>query len=77
MLKQKVEILDCLKPGEKVTDIVTRFKCVSKAKKNELKYLCYKISKKIQNREGNFIDVDDAVLQWATQMHAKNAVVVW
>ena len=66
-LKQKVEILDCLKLGEKVTDIATRFKCdrstISKTKKNEVKeYLRNKNSKKIRNRKGNFIDVDEAVL---------------
>ena len=82
-LKQKVEILDCLKLGEKVTDIATRFKCdrstISKTKQNEVKlreeYLRNKNSKKVRNRKGNFIDVDEAVLQWFTQMRAKNAVL--
>ena len=68
---------------EKVTDIATRFKCdrstISKTKKNEVKlreeYLRNKNSKKIRNRKGNFIDVDEAVLQWFTQMRATNAVL--
>ena len=82
-LMQNSEILDALKAQWKITEIVAQFNydrsTISKIKTNEGKFrheeLTNKKSNKACSRKSNFHDVEEALLQWFTQIRLRNAIL--